>query len=225
MPVLEASALTRIYRRGGEDVRAVDGVSLSIEKGETVALVGPSGSGKTTLLNMLGCLDNPTSGELRLRGETVVRDGMRMPEGRLTAVRRRNFGYVFQKFYLVPTLTVRENVLLPCVFFGGEGAHDRADSLLDLLGLAKRASHLPSELSGGEMQRAAIARALINEPPILMADEPTGNLDSKRSDEIRDTLLSINRERGVTILLVTHNPALAAACGRVVEMRDGRLAA
>jgi ABC-type lipoprotein export system ATPase subunit len=221
--IIEVRDLHRRYRRGSETVDALDGVSLDVKKGEFVAFVGPSGSGKTTLVNILGCLDNPTSGYLRLAGQEIFAAGRRLSETELTAIRRRVFGYVFQRFHLVPTLTVRENVELPFAFYRKEGAAD-TEQLLSDLGLSKRRDHLPGQLSGGEMQRVAVARALVNAPEILLADEPTGNLDSKRTDEIRETLLEMNRKRGVTVVLVTHNPELAKAAQRVVELRDGRLA-
>jgi putative ABC transport system ATP-binding protein len=221
--ILEARDLRRLYRRGSEEIAALDGVSLSIAKGEFVSFVGPSGSGKTTLVNILGCLDNPSSGSLKLAGQDIFASGRSLSEAELTRIRRRVFGYVFQRFHLVPTLTVRENVELPFAFYRKEGAAD-TDRLLEDLGLSKRRDHLPGQLSGGEMQRVAVARALVNAPEILLADEPTGNLDSKRTDEIRETLLEMNRKRGVTVVLVTHNPELAKAAQRVVELRDGRLA-
>ena len=220
--ILEARDLRRLYRRGSEEIAALDGVSLSIARGEFVAFVGPSGSGKTTLVNILGCLDNPSSGSLKLAGQEIFASSRSLSEVELTRIRRRVFGYVFQRFHLVPTLTVRENVELPFAFYRKDGAAD-TDRLLDDLGLSKRRDHLPGQLSGGEMQRVAVARALVNAPEILLADEPTGNLDSKRTDEIRETLLEMNRKRGVTVVLVTHNPELAKAAQRTVELRDGKL--
>jgi ABC-type lipoprotein export system ATPase subunit len=201
----------------------VDGVSLNVEKGEFISFIGPSGSGKTTLINILGCLDNATSGSLKIGGETVFSDNCSLSESDLTKIRRRVFGYIFQKFYLVPTLTVLENVLLPFAFFQkAEASADPMEILRDL-GLDKRINHRPSELSGGEMQRVAIARALVNKPEILLADEPTGNLDTKRSGEIGEVLRSLNGRDGLTILLVTHNPNLARIAHRTIELRDGRI--
>ncbi len=221
--VLQAEGLTKVYRRGSEEVIALNGVSLAVRRGEFLAFVGPSGSGKTTLINLLGCLDNPTSGTLRVGGETVFGPGTRLSESRLTRIRREVFGYVFQRFYLVPTLTVAENVMLPFAFYRKPGHfHDPAD-ILKFLGLEKRRNHRPGELSGGEMQRVAIARALMNNPEIILADEPTGNLDSARSWEIGQTLKNLNEKSGLTILLVTHNPELAGVARRVIELRDGRL--
>jgi ABC-type lipoprotein export system ATPase subunit len=221
--ILEARDLRKLYRRGSEEIPALDGVSLDIKKGEFVAFVGPSGSGKTTLVNILGCLDNPSSGTLRLDGQEIFAAGRLLGETELTRIRRRVFGYVFQSFYLVPTLTVLENVLLPFAFYRKEGSGADGERLLADLGLAKRRDHLPGQLSGGEMQRVAVARALVNDPEILLADEPTGNLDTRRAGEIQEVLLEMNRKRNVTIALVTHNPALAKAAQRVLELRDGRL--
>ncbi len=222
--VLAARSITKIFRRGSEEVRALDGVSLVIPKGEFTAFVGPSGSGKTTLLNILGCLDNPSSGELELGGEMIFGGAEPLSESRLTRMRRERFGYVFQKFFLVPTLTVRENIMLPLAFYRKEGAGGDADALASMLGLESRLEHLPGELSGGEMQRVAIARALVNDPDILLADEPTGNLDSRRSGEVGDILVDLNRKKGISIILVTHNAELAARAHRAVEIRDGRIA-
>jgi len=220
---LEARNLKKIYKRGSEEIVAVDGVSLNVEKGEFISFIGPSGSGKTTLINILGCLDNATSGSLKIGGETVFSDNCSLSESDLTKIRRRVFGYIFQKFYLVPTLTVLENVLLPFAFFQkAEASADPMEILRDL-GLDKRINHRPSELSGGEMQRVAIARALVNKPEILLADEPTGNLDTKRSGEIGEVLRSLNGRDGLTILLVTHNPNLARIAHRTIELRDGRI--
>jgi putative ABC transport system ATP-binding protein len=220
---LVARELTRIYRRGSEEITAVDGVSLTIRTGEFLAVTGPSGSGKTTLVNLLGCLDNPSSGELELAGRWVFGSRKALSERELTRTRRDVFGYIFQNFYLIPSLTVRENVQLPLAFYRKAGVQDTTESLLALVGLEKRADHRPGQISGGEMQRVAIARALVNAPEILLADEPTGNLDSRRAQEIGEILRELNVSRGLTILLVTHNPAMASLAHRVVEMRDGRL--
>jgi ABC-type lipoprotein export system ATPase subunit len=221
---LEARNLRKVYHRGSEDIVAVDDISLSVRKGEFVSFIGPSGSGKTTLINILGCLDNPTSGTLRIGGREVFAEGRGLSETELTRIRRRVFGYIFQKFYLVPTLTVYENVVLPFTFFEKEGAVADPMETLRFLGMDKRTGHRPAELSGGEMQRVAIARALVNNPEILLADEPTGNLDTKRSVEIGGILKSLNEKDGLTILLVTHNPALARIAHRTIELCDGRIA-
>lgn len=222
--ILEARDIRKNYRRGAEEVQALAGVNLSIKEGEYLAVTGPSGSGKTTLMNILGCLDNPSSGELVVSGRTIFSAGKPLSEKQLTRVRREHFGYIFQSFYLIPSLTVYENVAVPLLFAGIDKPKREIMALLDKLGIAARASHLPQELSGGEMQRAAIARALIGGPRILLADEPTGNLDSKRNDEIAGILRELNRTDGITIVLITHNPELAVMTDRVILVRDGRIA-
>jgi len=220
---LEATGITKIYKRGSEDIPALDDISLKVRRGEFVSFVGPSGSGKTTLINILGCLDNATSGSLVLCGKTIFSESQKLSESDLTRIRRSVFGYIFQKFYLLPTLTVLENVVLPFTFFRKEGKSQDPLEVLRSLGLEKRMNHLPGQLSGGEMQRVAIARALVNGPDILLADEPTGNLDSKRSHEIGEVLKSLNQKEGLTVLLVTHNMELAKLASRTVELRDGRI--
>jgi putative ABC transport system ATP-binding protein len=219
---LEARGLTRTYRRGAEVIRALDGVSLDIRAGEFVSFTGPSGSGKTTLVNLLGCLENPTRGELRLGGRPIFGAGRTLGERELTRIRREVFGYIFQNFYLIPTLTVRENVALPLAFFRKAAAETEVERLLAMLGLEHRMEHLPGQISGGEMQRVAIARALVNRPEILLADEPTGSLDTQRTQEIGEVLQELNRSTGLTIIMVTHNPSLARLGGRVIAMEDGR---
>lgn len=222
-PLISIKDLHKTYIRGSEQIHAVDGITLDISENEYIAFVGPSGSGKTTLLHLLGCLDNPTSGTLKVAGNTIYDQNVYMNERRLTKLRRELYGYVFQKFYLIPTLTVEENILLPFAFYCKPEAHKNAQHLADLLGISHRLNHLPKELSGGEMQRVAIARALINKPKILLADEPTGNLDSKRSLEISAIFQKLNQEEGLTIILVTHNHVMAESAGRMVELRDGKL--
>jgi len=221
---LEAHHLKKVYKRGAEEILAIDDVSLTIQKGEFMSFIGPSGSGKTTLINILGCLDNATSGSLKIGGRTVFADNQGLSESELTKIRRRVFGYIFQKFYLIPTLNVYENVLLPFAFFQKPEANADPMEILKFLGLDKRIHHRPSELSGGEMQRVAIARALVNKPEILLADEPTGNLDTKRSEEIGEVLKTLNEKEGLTVLLVTHNPMLAKFAGRTITLRDGKIA-
>jgi len=221
--IIEANELTRIYERGSEKLRALDGVSFTIDKGDIVAVIGESGSGKTTLVNIVGCLDNPSGGELSVGGRRIFADGVELSERELTAVRRETFGYVFQKFFLIPTLSVRENILLPGVFQPGLKMPDaELNGIMEMLGILKQKDQLPGRLSGGEMQRVAIARALVGRPPILIADELTGNLDSRRSHEIKDLLVRLNREQGLTIILVTHNLDLAKIGSRVIELKDGR---
>lgn len=219
---LEARGLTRVYRRGSEQINALDGVSLTIRRGEFVSFMGPSGSGKTTLINLLGCLENPSAGELDLAGRKIFGNGEILGEKALTRIRREVFGYIFQNFYLIPTLTVRENVALPLAFYRKPGVEGEVERLLGMLGMDHRMNHLPGQISGGEMQRVAIARALVNRPEILLADEPTGNLDTKRSGEIGEVLAELNRNAGLTIVMVTHNSGLARLGGRLIEMRDGR---
>lgn len=219
---LEARSLTRVYHRGSEKIPALDGVSLTIRRGEFVSFMGPSGSGKTTLINLLGCLENPSSGQLHLAGRSIFGNGKILGERALTRIRREVFGYIFQNFYLIPTLTVRENVALPLAFYKKPGVEGEVDRLLGMLGMDHRMNHLPGQISGGEMQRVAIARALVNRPGILLADEPTGNLDTKRSGEIGEVLQELNKNAGLTIVMVTHNPGLGRLAGRQVEMRDGK---
>ena len=220
---LEAVRITKIYKRGSEEIPAVNDISLAIRKGEFLSFVGPSGSGKTTLINILGCLDNATSGSLILGGRTIFKGAKRLSEQELTKIRRQVFGYVFQKFYLIPTLTVLENTILPFTFYKKAGLARDPVEILRMLGLEKRMNHRPSQLSGGEMQRVAIARALVNKPEILLADEPTGNLDTKRSQEIGEVIRSLNEQEGLTVLLVTHNQSLAKIADRVIELRDGKI--
>ncbi len=220
---IAAGHLKRIYRRGPEEIAAVDDVSLEIAKGSFTSIVGPSGSGKTTLINVLGCLDNPSSGTLALGGRIVFEKCKGLSEAKLTLIRRDVFGYIFQKFFLIPTLTVLENVILPFTFYKKPGAEQDVGRLLAALGLDKRADHLPGQLSGGEMQRVAIARALVNKPDILLADEPTGNLDTARSEEIGWILQELNAREGLTVILVTHNLRLAALARRTIELRDGKI--
>ena len=218
---MEAINLTKVYLRGSEEISAVNNVSLRINKGDFISIIGPSGSGKTTLINLLGCLDNPTSGELFLGGRPIFNNTRRLSENELTKIRRETFGYIFQNFYLIPTLTVMENVMLPLTFYRKTGSENHGIELLKLLGMEHRKSHLPAQISGGEMQRVAIARAMVNRPEILLADEPTGNLDTKRSAEIVQVLQEINQLEGLTIVMVTHNQELARQADRLFEMKDG----
>ena len=218
---MEAINLTKVYLRGSEEISAVNNVSLRINKGDFISIIGPSGSGKTTLINLLGCLDNPTSGELFLGGRPIFNNTRRLSENELTKIRRETFGYIFQNFYLIPTLTVLENVMLPLTFYRKTGSENHGIELLKLLGMEHRKSHLPAQISGGEMQRVAIARAMVNRPEILLADEPTGNLDTKRSAEIVQVLQEINQLEGLTIVMVTHNQELARQADRLFEMKDG----
>ena len=221
-PALETRDLTKVYGTGDTAVRALDGVSLAIDRSESVAIMGPSGSGKSTLLHLLGALDTPSSGEIRLGGERY--DGLR--EAELTKLRRDRIGFVFQFFNLLPSLSAEENVLLPALIAGrrDEGTRERARVLLGRVGLGERANHLPGELSGGEQQRVSIARALLTQPEIVLADEPTGNLDTRATDGVLALLKELNSEEGQTLVIVSHDPAAAATAGRVVFLRDGRVA-
>ncbi len=222
MPILRATELTKVYRRGSSEVRAVDGISLDVEAGELMAIMGRSGSGKTTLLDLLGCLLRPTSGALEIDGTSVIGAS----DGDLAAIRRERIGFVFQEFNLIPTLTAIENVLLPLRYGPRRSdGRQRAGDLLELVGLAARASHRPTELSGGEQQRVAIARALVNDPAVILADEPTGELDSTTSEQLMGTLRGLHRERGVTVIIVTHDSGIAEQTDRVVRLSDGRVVA
>lgn len=222
--LIVAENLNKIYHRGSEDIKALNNINLNIKENEMLAVVGPSGSGKTTLVNILGCLDNPSSGTLKIAGQEIFAAGKQLSEKKLTLIRRQYFGYVFQKFFLIPTLTVRENIILPTVFNSGIKVDEKyLLNLLDLLGISHRLEHLPAELSGGEMQRVAIARALITKPKILIADEPTGNLDSQRTEEIKNLLLKLKQEQNLTIILVTHNPEFAKTADKILTISDGEI--
>jgi putative ABC transport system ATP-binding protein len=216
-PIVAAVGLTKVYPRGREQVRALDNVTFEVHRGEFLAIVGPSGAGKSTLLNLIGCMDAPSAGTLTLLGKPVEALG----DQERTSIRRDQLGFVFQHFGLLPTLTVAENIMLPA-FFAGRAAGHRRDDLLTKVGLNHRCDHRPHELSGGEMQRVAIARALMNQPSLLLADEPTGNLDSATGESIIGLFEQLNRE-GLTIIVVSHNPALAMAATRQLELVDGRV--
>jgi putative ABC transport system ATP-binding protein len=221
MALIEVEEVRHSYSIGGGLVWALDGVSLTIERGEFVAVTGPSGSGKSTLLHILGCLDNPTAGTYRLDGSDVGS----LHDDTLAAVRGRSIGFVFQAFNLLPRTTALENVELPLVYRRVRAAERRrrALTMLDRVGLSDRALHTPAELSGGQQQRVAIARALISEPLVLLADEPTGALDSRTGQDIMAIFRRLNEE-GLTIVLVTHDPAIAACASRIITFRDGRVA-
>jgi putative ABC transport system ATP-binding protein len=218
--VIEARDLKKTYRMGEFDVEALRGVSFKIKRGEVVSIMGPSGSGKSTLMNTLGCLDRPTSGEYILDSESVGE----MNDDQLASVRNRKVGFVFQSFNLLSRLTAVGNVELPLRYAGfTEGRRERAIASLEAVGLKDRMKHRPSELSGGQQQRVAVARALVNDPAIVMADEPTGNLDSKVGREIMNLLLTLNKERGTTLIIITHDPTIAEQTQRVIRLRDGLL--
>ena len=218
--VIEMTDVRRVYQMGEQEVRALDGVTFEVRRGDFVAVMCPSGSGKSTLLNLLGCLDTPTSGEYKLRGQSV---GL-LDDDALAEIRNREIGFVFQTFNLLERLTATTNVELPLVYGRVLPAERRARALATLkqVGLADRSDHRPNQLSGGQRQRVAIARALVHRPAMLLADEPTGNLDSESSDEIMD-LISRLHEQGNTIVVVTHDEEVAGRAGRIVRMRDGRI--
>jgi len=218
--VIEVHNITKVYQMGEVEVRALAGVSFTIQEGEVVSIMGPSGSGKSTLMNTLGCLDRPTSGEYYLDGELVSS----LTDDQLAEIRNRKVGFVFQSFNLLTRISSLANVELPLRYAGvSEGRRERAKAALESVGLGDRITHRPTELSGGQQQRVAVARALINNPSIIMADEPTGNLDSKSGREIMDLLLSLNRERGTTLIVVTHDPRIADQTQRVIRLIDGHL--
>ena len=222
MPLVELKNVSKIYGLGQARVRALDGVTLNIEKGEFMSIMGPSGSGKTTLLNVVGCLDRPTSGEVKVGG----RDVMQMSTSELNALRLRKLGFVFQTFNLVPTLTALENVELRLSLAGLNGFEQRrqATKLLELVGLGGRLKHRPNQMSAGERQRISIARALTNDPELVLADEPTGNLDTAIGREIIALMRDLNRKFEKTFIIVTHNPEVAQATDRVVVLKDGKIA-
>lgn len=216
--VILAEDLMKVYQMGEVEVRALAGVSCKIKRGEVVAIMGPSGSGKSTLMNILGCLDLPTSGKYVLDGEAVET----LNDDQLADIRNRKVGFIFQSFNLLSRTTALANVELPLRYAGTvPNKKERASAALDSVGLGDRISHRPTELSGGEQQRVAIARALVNNPAIIMADEPTGNLDSKVGREILDLLLALNRDNGTTLIIVTHDQAIAAQTQRIIHLRDG----
>lgn len=216
--MIELKNVSKMYQRGVEKVHAVENISLSIDEGEFVSFVGSSGSGKTTLLNMMGCVDKPTSGVIKLDGVETSS----LKDSELTKIRSSKIGFVFQQFFLLPTLTALENVEVPTLFTPQNRHNGKAKELLNLVGLKDRMNHLPSHLSGGEMQRVAIARALINGPKIILADEPTGNLDSHNAQVILELLKKLNQQ-GITIIVVTHNLELAKSAKRILSLKDGQI--
>ncbi len=218
-PVIDLVDITKVYRMGDIEVHALRGVTLSICQGEMIAIMGPSGSGKSTLMNVVGCLDQPTSGIYRLAGEDISR----FNDDRLAEVRSKRIGFVFQSFNLLARTDALANVELPLVYSGARAADRRSRALeaLDAVGLSERIHHRPNELSGGQQQRVAIARALVNDPRIILADEPTGNLDSKAGAEVMGIFQRLNVEQGITVILVTHEPDIAEHCRRVVNLYDG----
>ncbi|MEI3063184.1 MAG: ABC transporter ATP-binding protein [Oscillospiraceae bacterium] len=218
MNAVTVKNLSKVFRQGDESIRAVDNISFTVAPGELVAIVGQSGSGKTTLLNLIGGIEHPSSGSVEVGGMNVCT----ADDETLSKIRRKKIGYIFQDFNLIPILTAEENIIMPLLLDGKRPDKARLRELASFLGIEKRLKHLPGELSGGQRQRVAIARALINNPVILLADEPTGNLDKKAADEIMELLLAVNR-RGNTVLLVTHEQRYADMCGRKIKLYDGKI--
>lgn len=219
MEILRVENLTKIYGKGESKVTAVDNISFSVEKGEFIAIVGSSGSGKSTLLHLIGGVDRPTSGKVLVDGKDIYQ----MNDDNLAIFRRRQVGIVYQFYNLIPILNVEENITLPCDLDGKQEEKERLNELLKTLGLEHRRKHLPNELSGGQEQRVSIGRALINNPAIILADEPTGNLDSKASDEIMELLKMTNKKYKQTIIMITHNMELAKEADRIMQIEDGKL--
>ncbi len=217
--MIEIRQLTKSLQGGGHRVDILNGIDLTFRQGEYVAVTGASGSGKTTLLSLIAGLDSPTSGRIVIDGQDITK----LDEDALAELRGRRFGFVFQNFHLIPTLTALENVILPGELNGTAGAHKKSRDLLGVVGLGDRLHHYPSQLSGGEQQRLCLARAFVNEPDIVLADEPTGNLDSKNSERVLDLIGELHRVKGATILLVTHEPPVAARTQRVLTLADGRV--
>ena len=220
--MIRLQGITKVYHIGKRELSVLNGVDVQVERGELVAIMGPSGSGKTTVLNLVGCLDKPTSGSYYLEGREVSR----LSSGELAQVRGQRIGFVFQTFNLMPRLSALANVELGLRYSGGGGQrHERAMTALARVGLSDRANHRPSELSGGEQQRVAIARALVKDPPLILADEPTGNLDSRSGEEIISILTALHAEQNVTLVMVTHDANIARRCQRIIHLKDGQVVA
>ena len=219
MEIVKVENLTKKYGKGENEVIALNNVSLTIEKGEFVAIIGSSGSGKSTLLHLIGGVDRPTSGKVFVEGKDIYQ----LDDDNLAIFRRQNIGIIYQFYNLMPILNVKENITLPCDLDGKEVDQERLNLLISTLGLKERITHLPNELSGGQQQRVAIGRSLINNPAVVLADEPTGNLDSKSSNEIIALLKKSNKELGQTIIMITHNPEIAKEADRIIKIEDGKI--
>jgi putative ABC transport system ATP-binding protein len=218
-PLIEIQDLTKIYRMGEIEIHALRGVSFAVRAGELLSIMGPSGSGKSTLMNIIGCLDQPTSGHYHLDGEDISR----LEDDRLASIRNHKIGFVFQSFNLLARTTALQNVELPLVYAGARNRRKQAQAALEAVGLGDRLHHRPNELSGGQQQRVAIARAIVNEPAIILADEPTGNLDSQSGAEIVALFQQLNRERGLTVIFVTHDAHISHQTGRIIYLNDGQI--
>lgn len=219
MTVLEVNGLTKVYGKGENSVTALDHVSFQVEKGEFVAIIGASGSGKSTLMNLVGGVDRPTEGSVKIDGKEIYH----LNESELAIFRRRNIGMIYQFYNLIPTLTAEENIMLPCLLDHRKPDYKKLDSILKLTGLSERKTHLPSELSGGQQQRVSVGRALINDPAFILADEPTGNLDSKASHEIMELLNISNKRQGQTFIVITHDEKIALQADRIITIGDGKI--
>ncbi|MBR2284833.1 MAG: ABC transporter ATP-binding protein [Ruminococcus sp.] len=219
MELLKVEDLCKVYGKGENEVRAVDGISFSVPKGQMVAVIGASGSGKSTLLHMIGAVDRPTSGRILLDGQDIFRQN----NCELAIFRRRQVGLIYQFYNLIPVLTAEENITLPLLMDGRKPDREHLEKILDMLGIKERRDHLPSQLSGGQQQRVSIGRALFTSPQVILADEPTGNLDSKNSAEIMELLRTSNRELNQTILIITHDENIAQQCDRIIVLHDGRI--
>lgn len=219
MAILEVKELTKIYGRGDNQVIALDHVSFQVKKGEFVAIVGASGSGKSTLMNLIGGIDRPSAGSVVIEGKEIFS----MNESELAIFRRRNIGIVYQFYNLIPNLTVDENIMLPCLLDKRKPDHKKLERIVEMTGLSHRRTHLPGELSGGQQQRVSVGRALINDPAFILADEPTGNLDSKAGREIIDLLLAANQKAKQTLILITHGEKIALQADRIITISDGRI--